>query len=338
MLGGLPPQRAEPSYLWYDFLHLSLSLARRHHHRPLVHLHIHPVALPPESTTETTGTIPTSQPKRKQNFELIIEIPAKRFKASRYQTATASSSSNNSAASSSGNPSGVNGVEAPHPQPRKGQTHTASKSRIRQIAATTFKVTLKPELRDVTVTRKYLGAKFGASGYSAFTEIPRRLADRHGYDHFIFVHDVRPNPKGMSPTHPHAELKQPAQESSPQAPSAPGEPGMIACFQERPWPVLEHYRVFVRVSRSPSRWQYMGLYKATRLPAWTPNEVKRQRIRVHLSLPTRTSLFEVITERFPLLGQEKFGINGQGVEVGASDPCPDNAAKGIRTPTYGRRG
>ena len=49
-------------------------------------------------------------------------------------------------------------------------------------------------------------------------------------------------------------------------------------FEERPWPTFERYRVFVRVSLS--RWLYMGLYKATKLPAWTPGEIKRQRATV----------------------------------------------------------
>jgi hypothetical protein len=177
-------------------------------------------------------------------------------------------------------PSGVNGAEAPHPQPRKGQTPTASKSRIRQTAAAPFKVTLDPELRDVTVTRQYLKAQFGAFSFHPFAKIPRGLVEEHGYDHFIFMHSVRPSPRGMLSIHLHAELKRSTQVSTPQVPSAPGKPGVVARFKEKPWPELELSRVFVRVRELPPRWQYMGLYKATRLPAWTPNEVQRQRPRV----------------------------------------------------------
>jgi hypothetical protein len=252
-----------------------------------------PTVLPPESTTRATRALPTSRPKRKHNFELIIEIPAKRFKASRYQTVTASSSSNNSAVSSRRNPSGNSAVENPHPRPRKNQNPTTNNTIDRRIATTPFKVTLDPELRNVTVTRQYMEAQFGAHCYQPFPKIPRELVDKHGYDHFIFMHDVRPNPRGILFIHLHALLKRSAQESSPQVPSAPGEPGVVNRFKEKPWPELKLSRVFVRVCKVPARWQYMGLYKATRLPAWTPNEVRRQRPRVRLSPPMRTSLFEV---------------------------------------------
>lgn len=67
-----------------------------------------------------------------------------------------------------------------------------------------------------------------------------------------------------------------AQEGTPQA---PGEHGIITLFDEKPWPVYEHYRLFRRVKTF--KWQYVGLYKATKLPAWTPEEMKRQRYTVH---------------------------------------------------------
>jgi len=70
------------------------------------------------------------------------------------------------------------------------------------------------------------------------------------------------------------------QESTPQSPPAPGEPGLVTLFDGKPWLAYDRYRVFVRVTQFPSTWQYMGLYKATKLPAWTPGEVKRQRPKV----------------------------------------------------------
>ena len=64
------------------------------------------------------------------------------------------------------------------------------------------------------------------------------------------------------------------------APLAPGEPGLITQFEDRRWPVCDRYRVFGRVGSA--RWQYMGLYKTTKLSAWTPTEVKNLRVAVRL--------------------------------------------------------
>ena len=130
------------------------------------------------------GIIPASQAKRKHNFELVIEIPAKRFKALNYPTP--SSSVNNSVASSSrvtlDTP--VAGV----PKPAK---HRKRPPLIRKIPSVAFKVNLDPKIRDIAVTRSFMGSYFGAHQRFQFSRLPVHQIIKHGYDHFVFIHGVR---------------------------------------------------------------------------------------------------------------------------------------------------
>lgn len=66
------------------------------------------------------------------------------------------------------------------------------------------------------------------------------------------------------------------QSNSPKAPSAPGEPGIVIHFDGNQWPSYDLYRVFARMSTSPAKWQYVGLYKSKILPPWSPEEVTNQ--------------------------------------------------------------
>ena len=74
------------------------------------------------------------------------------------------------------------------------------------------------------------------------------------------------------------------QRSMSHAPSAPGEPGLVTFFEERPLEDNIFYRLFVRTDAETSKWQYMGLYKATKLPAWTPEEMRRLPVAVCLTM------------------------------------------------------
>lgn len=125
---------------------------------------------------------------------------------------------------------------------------------FRKIIGAPFRVTLDPIIRDVAVSREYLADQFGALKRQSFTKPTQGFGDDHCYDHFVFLH----------------------KRGSPQVPYTPGGPGLVTHFKERPWPAIGLYRVFVRVSEVPARWQYMGLYKATELSAWTTSEVKNQ--------------------------------------------------------------
>ncbi|KAF9649388.1 hypothetical protein BDM02DRAFT_3186288 [Thelephora ganbajun] len=200
--------------------------------------------------TRAFGIIPASQAKRKRDFELIIEIPAKRFKASQYPTP--SSSSNGFVASSSSTTLDSPAVTIVRAPAQKVCTGSCRKVIIREIGGTRFKVDLNPEIRSVTVTRHFMWSHFGTHQVHPFSEPPKDQVDRHGYDHFVFIHE----------------------DNGPQVPFVPGEPGLVTHFEDRSWPALDRYRVFGRVNAFPARWKYMGLYKATKLPAWTPEEIK----------------------------------------------------------------
>ena len=92
-----------------------------------------------------------------------------------------------------------------------------------------------------------------------------------------------------------------AQGDTSQPPTAPGKPGLISLFQERPWPVYDRYRIFVRaVDQSPTKWQYVGLYRATKLPAWTPKEVTHQQATVRSSCAFILLVMELINLRVGL--------------------------------------
>ena len=137
------------------------------------------------------GIIPASQAKRKHNFELVIEIPAKRFKASCYPAAL-SCSSNGSVASSSRTT--LNTTRTPVKASRNRLTQTI----IRDVPSATFLVDVDPQIRDVVVTRDFMSSHFGAPSRKSFSQPPKDWFDTHGYDHFTFVLEVRASKKTRS--------------------------------------------------------------------------------------------------------------------------------------------
>ena len=259
--------------------------------------------LPPPAVhpTRAIGIIPASQAKRKHNFELIIEVPAKRFKLS--DRPMQSSSSNGSGASSSRITLDAPAAATTRVVPVKPQRRS-SKDIIRKVPGTQFAVTLDPKIRDILVTREFMRSWFGTHYYHQFCEPSVDMVRKHGFDHFVFVNGVRAIGKMILFVSPCLNEAHPfTQDSTPQAPTAPGQPGLVTLFDERPWPAYDRYRVFGRVQMSPARWQYLGLYKVTKLPAWTPEEMQRQRWTVRLSLSiTRIPFLGHGTERFIGLG------------------------------------
>ena len=135
------------------------------------------------------GIIPALQAKRKINFELIIEVPAKRFKASLYPTPNSSSSSS---AASSSRVTLDTSVVATTRAPVKGPRSSPKKEPLtRNLKGTTFKVDLDPDIRDIAVTRNFMWAYFGAHQRFQFVPLSREHINKHGYDHFVFIHEVR---------------------------------------------------------------------------------------------------------------------------------------------------
>jgi hypothetical protein len=125
---------------------------------------------------------PTSRAKRKHQFELIIEIPAKRFKPSRYPESVSSSTGAATASSSR------NGLIS---STKRAKAPPIAQSGIRKPTVPSFRVRLDPKIRDVAVSREFLKAHFGANKLLPFSKPTKRQVDNHGYDHFAFVHEVR---------------------------------------------------------------------------------------------------------------------------------------------------
>lgn len=233
-----------------------------------------PVVYPPR----TIDIIPASRVKRKHDFELIIEAPAKRYKASNYPAT--GSSSGSSAASSSRITLDASPATVVAPAPVRPKRRSFKDPASRPIRGTSFVVDLDPKIRDVVVSRDFMGSYFGAHMRYTFSIPAKDKFEKHGYDHFVFINRVRTNGKLLHRvvlrvlSKPHLL----AQDVNPQAPSGPGEPGIITLFDERPWPKYDQYRIFERgkTKIAPSRWKYIGLYKVTKLSAWTPEEVKHQ--------------------------------------------------------------
>lgn len=116
--------------------------------------------------------IPASRAKRRPNFELIIEVPAKRFRASHYPVPSPAISPDKSTT---------------HQRKKRDRTHRSAVTR--ELASTPFKVTLDPNIRSIGVTREFLCTQFDVKRVSC-----SRLAyevHKHGYDHFAFLHEVR---------------------------------------------------------------------------------------------------------------------------------------------------
>ena len=199
--------------------------------------------------------------KRKRNFEIVITTPAKRFRSSHY------------------------------PELRTPEDRPAPPSRSdtmdRRLPRTPFKVTLDPGILNVTVTRQFITAHFGGRSCRTHSQPPPNRIAVHGYDHFVFAKKVSPARKRLPSPAPHLiGMDVFEQNFSPQAPSVPGAPGLITRFRENQWPDLCFYRLFVRIDDANDKWQYMGLYKATKLSAWSPDEIKQRRVRVCLLRPS----------------------------------------------------
>ena len=168
------------------------------------------------------------------------------------------------------------------PAPVKPRRRSAKDS-FRKFRSTPFVVDLNPKIRDVAVSRNFMRSYFGAHKRHRFSEPEQDRVDNHGYDHFVFINKVRTkSPSWLSVFY--LEARPFVQDVNPQAPSGPGQPGIITRFDEKPWPKYDQYRIFRRTNVSPAKWQYIGLYKATKLPAWTPEEMKRQMAGVRLIL------------------------------------------------------
>ena len=133
---------------------------------------------------------PTSQVKRKHNFELVITIPAKRFKALNHPTSNLPS--NPPATSSSRTvPETSLVVVATRGPAKNAQNHLSSGSIIRKVSGATFEVDLDPEIRGIAVTRDFMWTHFGVNPSRSFSQIPNAQFKKHGYDHFVFVRGVR---------------------------------------------------------------------------------------------------------------------------------------------------
>lgn len=148
-----------------------------------------PIVYPPR----TIDIIPASRVKRKHNFELIIEAPAKRYKVSNYP---ATGSSSGSSTTSSGRIT----LDAPPaavvaPAPVRPQRRLFKDPAFRKVRGTSFVVNLDPKIRDVVVSREFMGSYFGAHKRYTFSIPPKDKLDKHGYDHFVFINGVRTNGK-----------------------------------------------------------------------------------------------------------------------------------------------
>ena len=140
-------------------------------------------------SSRTNGTIPALRAKRKHNFELIIEIPAKKSKS--LHRSTSNPPSNSSAASSSRTASNTSAVAASHAPMKKAQNRLSKGAIIRKVLGTPFKVDLDPKIRNITVTRDFMHTHFGVNPTRSFSQISEAQFEKHGYDHFVCVHGVR---------------------------------------------------------------------------------------------------------------------------------------------------
>lgn len=242
------------------------------------------------------GIIPASRAKRKRNFEVVVEVPAKRFKPPPDQKLTTSSDTS-TASTGRSIPGDVVFVprapiqiqnsqkpkkpkkapKAPEPEIQEIQKEEwvltlPAKQPIRRIRAPSFKIDLNPKIRDVLVSRAYMLSHFGAHNIRSFAVPSRKKVHPQEYGHFLFING----------------------DFSPQAPSAPGKPGLITLFEENPLPKRKHYRVFLGARGQPAnlaRWGYMGLYKTRRLPAWTPEEIRQHAQEIKNHWTTRIRLW-----------------------------------------------
>ena len=106
----------------------------------------------------------------------------------------------------------------------------------------------------------------------------------------------------------------------------------MTLFEDRPWPLLDRYRIFVRVDKG--KWRYMGLYKATKLPAWTPGEVKDQRATVRPPFfPTRVSF---CFRYMRLNGLQTCAMGNWSTKVGASRWAHPTLARIMLREEFGR--
>lgn len=152
-----------------------------------------PPLVPVVRPAKAIGIIPASQAKRKQNFELIIEVPAKRFKTSNY--ITQNSSSGSSAASTSRTTLDASSSTAATLAPAKWARAPHKNPIFRRNLGTPFVVDLNPKIRDVAVTRDFMRSYFGAHMRCTISQPSKEHLDKHGYDHFVFINEVRTSGK-----------------------------------------------------------------------------------------------------------------------------------------------
>jgi len=151
--------------------------------------HLPPPA-PVTSPSQMTG-VPASQVKRKHKFELVIEVPAKRFKARNHPTSNHTSSSSTASPSHVVPDTGSSAVVTTNGPVRSGQNRPSGGGLTCKVPGTTFKVNLDPKLRNISVTRDFMWAYFGANPSRSFSQIPEARFEKHGYDHFVFLRGVR---------------------------------------------------------------------------------------------------------------------------------------------------
>ena len=60
-----------------------------------------------------------------------------------------------------------------------------------------FVVGLNQKIRDVVVTREFLNSYFGASQRFTVHKSTKEQLDKHGYNHFVFIHGVRTSGKAL---------------------------------------------------------------------------------------------------------------------------------------------
>lgn len=79
---------------------------------------------------------------------------------------------------------------------RKRRSDRVAEQDIRRIRGIPFKVALDPQIRDVLVSRSFIRMHFGARGTRSYTEPARHRVEKHGYDHFVLLSEVRTEPNG----------------------------------------------------------------------------------------------------------------------------------------------
>ena len=154
---------------------------------PIPHL---PPPIPTIPPLQMANVVPASRVKRKHKFELVIEIPAKRFKALNHPTLNFPPNPPTASSSNTISDTGSSAVITTNRPAGNSQNHLPG-GVITHKLGTTFKVDLDPKIRNISVTRDFMRAHFGAGPYRSFCQIPKAQFEKHGYDHFVFIRGVR---------------------------------------------------------------------------------------------------------------------------------------------------